>query len=888
MGFARTSRVDLGRGSRPTFLVWCLRFLSLLLRAGLALAVVAILAAIVVLARLQQGPLALPGIAHIVVERLNADSPGNRLSVGNVVLSLGDASTPSGLQFLDVRVRTDDGALLFEAPAIAASFLARDVVLGRIKPIRISLLNPALEVVRDTDGKFRVGMASAVPAEASQDPTGQASEERFDMVSDALDSLVGDASAFPQLERLTEVRVVGADLTYMDQIAGRSWRTQDANVLMSKHDRGVRAVLTLDDIAGDKDGLSLRLLADRLKGTGETLLTFQFGRVAAKALSEQAPGLEWLALMDGQIEGRASARLERQGSIRDLQGVIVAEDGALLLGEDSFPYEFAKLAFAVDPSGEAVEIQEFTATSQQLGVRMNALAELDFNDLGEFNGISLDAEMDRFSLSLPEVFDGDLNFDAVGVTARWDRETNEIEIASADMRAMDTTYVLAGRLIGTGTDWLGDMRLTASDTSIRKVLDIWPIAAAKNARDWIDQNIRRATIPELLVNLRFGTGTPSLAMDFAFSDLEATYLAGMSPLKSVSGNAHVGYDGLELRIDDGYVTTNEADRIALGGSRVTITGFWADVTDADIKVLGRGDVESVLRLIDQQPLGLVRKLGVDLGPVAGSADLDVDVRFPLENDLLLEDIYVSAAATLSKLGLVYDVPVIGNVRIDADAARLRADTKEMSLAGDVRLDGTRSRVVWQEYYGAGRSGRTLKLETTANDNLLERLSVPPSIVSGNVPFELVLEETVGQPLRLDIDADLRDATMSLAELGWSKEPGARASLKLALLPGDETVVDRFGLDAPVLRADGRIVIDGAGGFRSARLERLDLADVLDLSAVIERTEPNAYSVTIDGNRLDVKSLLERQGDGSGETSAGPKIDARCDTCSSTKVIRSTK
>ncbi|MEL7154207.1 MAG: DUF3971 domain-containing protein, partial [Pseudomonadota bacterium] len=715
----------------------------------LALTVVAILAGLVVLARLQQGPLALPGIAHLFVERLNAQSPDVRLTVGNVVLSLGDSDTPSGLQFLDVQLHSDSGELLFDAPRIAASFLAEDVLLGRIQPIRISLLNPTLEIVRDDGGRVRVGLTSEPGTLDKAEPSEAGSSDRYDMLAEALDSFVGDTSVYPQLKRLTEIRVVGADLTYVDEAAARSWRTQDANVRISKHDRGVRAVLTLDDIAGDEDGLSLRLLADRSAGTGETLLTLQFGRVAAKALSDQAPGLEWLALIDGRIEGRASALLERDGNIRDLTGVIVAENGALDLAGDTFPYEFARLAFAVDPGGETVEIREFTAASQQVGVRMNAIGALSFDDAGEFNGLALDAEMDRLSLSFPEIFDEDIDFDAAGVTARWDRQTNEIQIASADLRTQNTTYVLTGRLAPTETEWLADLRLSASDTSIRDVLRIWPVAAAKNARDWIDLNIREAAIPELMVNLRLGESTPVLAMDFSFAELQATYLAGMSPLQSVSGNGHVGYDGLELRIDEGFVQPSGTRQIALGGSRVSISGFWADVTDADIYVAGNGPVQSVLGLIDQNPLRLIRKLGVDLGPVKGNASLDVDLKFPLESDLLLEDIGVTANAALSDLGLTYDVPSVGPIRIEADTARLLADTVAMTLQGDVRLDGVPSTVAWREYYGAGRSGRTLQLETVANAALRNRIGIPDAILSGDIPFELALAQSQTQPLRLN-------------------------------------------------------------------------------------------------------------------------------------------
>ena len=79
------------------------------------------------------------------------------------------------------------------------------------------------------------------------------------------------------------------------------------------------------------------MLADRQRGKGGTLVTMQFGSAAARDLADQAPGLEWLSLIDGPIEGRASAMMMQDGSIVDLNGVALLERGALDLGGDKMP-----------------------------------------------------------------------------------------------------------------------------------------------------------------------------------------------------------------------------------------------------------------------------------------------------------------------------------------------------------------------------------------------------------------------------------------------------------------------------------------------------------------------------------------------------------------------
>lgn len=877
MGFARTPSVEFRRSSRSAVSIWCLRFCAMMLRLVFGMLLIGALASAVVYFRLSQGPIALPGIASLVVDRVNSASSDANLEVGDLVLSLGDGVVPSGLQFVDVSVRGPNGDALFHAPRITASFLARDVLIGQVQPIQITLIEPAIEVVRNQTGNFSFGMAQP-EAERAEDISDEASEaDRFDALANVIDAFVGDTSEYPQLQKLERIQVLRADLTYFDQDAGRKWRAQDIGVEISKHDRGARGVLTLDEIDGATSGLSLRILADRLRGTGETLMTLQFGRVAAKVLADQAPGLDWLELIDGRIEGRASAVLEKSGAVRDLSGVLVTENGALDLNGERFPYDFARLSFAVDPNGQTVEVRDFTATSDRVGVRLNAVSELSFDQNGEFAGMFVDAEMDRLSLALPDIFERNLEFDAAGLTAHWERATNEINIASADLRAEDTTYHLSGRMLGGETEWLGDLRVTAEQTSISEVLRIWPVDAAVAARTWIDDNIVRADVPEMLLNLGFGAGAPNLAMDFRFSDLETRYLQKMSPLRGVEGIGHLTLESLDLQIDEGYVQPGRSGRIALGGSQVQLTDFSADQPLAEIQITASGDVQDVLTLIDQKPLQLIRKLDADLGKVAGRAEVDVALNFPLIEALELTGIDVIADAKLSDLALKYALPRLGTLNISADTANLRANIAEMSIDGQVKLDGVPSTVAWTEFYGEQRAGRTLSLESTASNDLLQRIGIEPSFIDGEVPFDLELSQNSGGPLVLEIDADLNDATVAIQDLAWRKEPERRGQLSVDLSIEKRTTIDRFRLDTSDLTLAGSVQLGAKEEFKSASLTRLALQDTFDLSAEVQRTSPDTFAAQLSGRFLDVIALQDRQGEDADEGEAsGPEIAATYD------------
>lgn len=852
MRFARSSSRAPRQRPRSTAIAWCGGVIRTLIGFCTALLLIVAIASIVLLARLYQGPISLPGIAELVADRVNTTADGRRIEIGDLILTLGDNEVPAGLQFLDVSVETPEGEKLFGAPRIAASFEMRDVVRGRVRPTEITLFNPKLELLRRVDGRVQVGLV--IP---QVEPVADGTPESFEAIAAIVDGFVGDTESSRELSKLESINVVGADLTYDDLVAERAWRTRNANLEISKYERGARAVLTIDDLGGEGAGLSLRMLADRQRGQGGTLVTMQFGSSAARDLADQAPGLEWLSLIDGPIEGRASAQMMPDGSIRDLKGVALLEQGVLDLDGDRFGYDFARLAFEVDESTQTIHVTDFTANAHNLDVKMRAVAELSVDADGEIASISMDSEIERLSVALPSVFESDLQFDAAAVTARWHRTDNSFQIASADLRTSDTVFNLSGQLREREEGWRGDLRLHAVHSPIDGILSIWPLDVATNARTWVDENILAAQIQELLMQVRFMGGDPYLTIDFDFEDLDARYLEPMTPLRSVSGRGHLEDDYLSLQVDKGQLTPADSETIVLAGSKIRLSDLYGDIPIAEINLKGAGPISSVLTLIDEPPLTLIQKLGTDLSDVSGNGDMDVGIRFPLLNDLKLEEVNVVANAGLSGVSLDYPVSEEVSLAVTSDRLTLRADTSQMALAGPVRLDGVESQLQWTEVYSGAPTGTRMDLSSTATAGVLAGFGLTDLPLSGSIPFELSLRQEGSGDSSIKIDANLEATELSLPALSWKKATGARGKLELELTDGDSLSVDRVRLDTAELDIDGKIELGPEGGFQSGEFRRLALKDTFDIASTVRRTGTDQYVAVISGKFIDVVRLRER-------------------------------
>ena len=546
------------------------------------------------------------------------------------------------------------------------------------------------------------------------------------------------------------------------------------------------------------------------------------------------------------------------GSIQDLNGVALLERGALDLDGDTFAYDFARLAFEVDETTRTMHVTDFTANADHFDVQMKAVAELAVDAEGEIQSISMESEIERVSVALPAVFESDLRFDAAAVTARWHRAENSFQIASADLRTSDTVFHLSGWLRDREAGWQGDLRLHAEDSPIDGILSIWPLDVATNARVWVDDNITAAHIRELLMQVRIAGGEPYLSMDFDFEGLEAQYLRPMSPLQAVAGRGHLEDDYLSLVVHEGEISPANSKKIAVAGSNIHLSDLYDDLPIAEIDVHGSGPISSVLTLIDEPPLTLIRKLGTDLSVRSGNADMDVDIRFPLLDDLKLEEVEVVADARLSGVSLDYPVSDTVTLAVASERLALTADTSQLSLAGPARLDGIQSELKWTEVYSGANSGTRMDLQSTATPEVLAKFGLTDLPLRGSVPIELSLLQRGGQDANIKIDANLEPAELSMPAMSWRKPSGAKGNLKLELIDGDNLSVERFSLKAADATIEGRIDLDAEGGFLSAEFTRLVLKNVFDVAGKVNKTAENQYIAIISGKYVDVAAVRERR------------------------------
>jgi len=598
--------------------------------------------------------------------------------------------------------------------------------------------------------------------------------------------------------------------------------------------------------------------AERRKGAGTTRLSGRFERLRPEHLAEQIEQMQWLRLFDAPLSGSLAGTIQGDGRIDALSGTLTVGPGRVLaLGDEGQPIERARLAFAYEPGLGRMRVTEFDLASPALDAQLSGFVDLAQGADGSLSGLAGQLEIARMHADLPEAFADPLEFDGGQIVARMDFTPMRIEVAQAHLRRGDLVLdVHGGARLDDGV-WRTDLRAGGHNLSVGDLLRHWPLVAATGARAWVEKNILRGSIDDVVAHMRFEGAVPQLALDFTYSGLESTYLEDMSPIRNARGRGALTLDTFDLIMDAGEVEPVAGAPVRLDGSEVRMPALRARPSPGEVTLRAAGPTASILALIDQDPLHLTSKLGLDPASIAGNATVTTELRFPLIDELELDDVGVDTVAVLSDLEMPFRLPNGQVVDVAGRSVDLEASTLAMHFAGDTTVDGQPVAIDWTEDYGRGDDQRSMVFKGAATPALLARFGIGDrNFHSGKAPMVLHLAQTGTPDYAFDLSADMGPAKLVIPELGWTKPPGARGRLDAKGVYGDGARVDSFRLDTDELQATGAAKLSDTGDIRTARIDRAQYRGLADVAAQVRRGDDGAFLVVLTGNRVDLALLDE--------------------------------
>ncbi len=833
-GVRRGVRRGLRRGRGAWLLAWPLAYaFEAALLAGVGLVLVVYLAQGRELPLPQTAAAWLESRAGAVLSR--PDRPA-ALSLGRVSLVV-EQGGGLRLRAEDVRLGAAQAGQGVSVPALEAVLSPGALLRRGSAPRAVTLEGAALDVTRRADGQLDFGFGTLMlqrrtPAQAIARLRGLFAREA--------------------MAPLRSVRLEDLSLTFRDERSGRVWRFEDA-ALAIERGGGALSVALDADLPGR---LSLRLTVPEA-GPPTARLSALLDGVPAADLAAQAPALGWLAPLAAPVSGALIGRLTEAGSLGEV-------DGTLELGPGRFapragqplPFDRLRAYFAYRPEDARLSFSSLAVEAPALSLAASGHAYLHGPEGGWPTALTAQLALDGGEIGAGAALPGPVALSDGAVDMKIGLEPFAVRIGQAGVTLREGGRLTArGRVAANDGGWAASVDLGLSEATAAQALALWPRTALPGTRDWVARNLRAGRIEGARAGVRIGVDAPpAIAFTFGFRNGEVRALRGLPPIAGARGRAALGEGRFTVSVEEGWITPPEGGALDLAGSAFVIPDTTLQPADGDLRLRAAGPVTAALSLIDQPPLGLLRRAGLGTDLATGRAVLEGRIRFPVGQGVTPEQVGFDVTGTLEDMRS--DTLVPGR-RLAAERLRLAVDPTELSVAGRAALDGVPLEGRFRQPLGAeaGAGAVTARAALTPEAVATFGLRLPLGTLGGRTEADVSLALARGAAPAFSLVSGLQGLGLRLPGLGWSKPPEAEGRLELAGRLGFEGAPPEFDtltLEAPGLTARGRVALRPGPALDRLTLDTARLGGWFDGSlALVGRGAGLPPAVELSGGTLDL-------------------------------------
>ena len=793
--------------------------------------------------------------------------PGAALSVGEIELALDRDFTPR-FRLRDLRLIEPSGKAILALPEIAVALDPAAAVKGQVRPSSVRLLGAHLEALRDAEGRIGLSIGGISGARAPQS---------FAEVLDALDRMFSSPA-------LADLRVIEADaltLTLTDARAGRQWQLGDGRLTLENREGGLAAELSVTLLDGETPALA-RLVIETDKTSSAARIIANLDGMSAADLAAQAPPLAVLGLLDAPISGRMLGELGEDGALKGFEATLTLGKGAVKPAPDARPVAFdkAEVALRYDPTRQRITLGSLRVESRSVRLRAHGAAQLQDGAGGPAALGSVPAAVVG-QLSFSEVmvdpeglFEEPVRFDSGALTMRVTLAPFRAEIGELTLGEGKEQLRLDGDLKTGEGGWSGALNVSLGRIDAGRLVKLWPVSVVPKTREWLAANVGQAQFLNFDAGLRFAPGqVPHFALDYDFEAAEVRFIRTLPPVKDGRGRASIFGNTYTVVLDGGHVTAPDGGEIDAAASVMRVPDITKFPADAEVRLTTVSDLTAALSLLDQEPFRFLTKAGrpVDLG--TGRAELVSELRFPLKERIQVEDVGYAVTGRVHDFRSTVLVP--GRV-IEVPDLAVTVTPEGLGLEGAGKLDALPFVATFRQPFGPAVAGKShVSATVRMSDKGLRSFGIelPKGWLSGETEAKVEMDITKGAPLRLSLTSSLAGATLKVGALGWVKPAKTRASLSLEAVLGPQPQVDKLVLEAPGLKAVGRLTTARGGGLDRARFTTLQAGDWLDAAVdLVGRGRGRSVAVEVLGGMLDLRRMPGGAGDDDGGSEMKVALD----------------
>jgi len=815
----------------------------------------------------------LPTVAVTEFEaRLNAGLIGARLPVGAAV-SIGavefavDEGFSPRLELRDIRVTDTAGRSLLVLPEALVAFSPRALLSGELRPSAIRLSGARLSVRRDAAGTFDLDLG----------PTAGGPKTLGDVLA-----LVDRVFAMPALSDLTVVEAEALTLSLRDDRAGRSWQVGDGRLTISNDVDSVAAELGLTLLEGTVPAQATLRMVLAKGGTGGARLSATLDNMTADDLASLSAPLAWLAFVDAPISGALNASLGADGSVLGLTADLSLAAGSISPAEGARPVGFdrARMSLGYDPISARLTLTALQVESQSLRLKASGHGYLqDAAGAAILPGDLPQTLMAQIAFAEvmvdPEgMFEVPVRFTQGALDLRLRLDPFRLDIGQLALVEGEESLWLSGAVEATPEGWGAALDVEVNRIEADRLLKLWPISVVPKTRAWLVDNVGQASLTNVRAALRLDPGEePRFSLGYEFAEAEVRIVRTLPPVLDARGYASLDGKTYTAKLDRGHLIAPEGGRIEAGGSVFQVVDITEIPANAKISLVTSSSLTATLSLLDQEPFSFFSKAGQPVNLGDGKAELRTTLLMPLKPIVAFSEFSFVVSGRITDFTSPALVP--GRI-LTAPEIVVDVDTDGLSLAGKGMLDLLPVDLTYLQGFGPEQNGRArINGTVMLSDASLRDLGIalPEGMIDGEAEAAIDIALVKGLPPQLTLTSTLVGVALRVDPLSWSKSAETSASLDLEALLSEEPSVEQMVLEAPGLRAEGRIDTVTEGGLDKAEFSCVMAGDWLDASVTLTGTGvSSAPTVAVTGGNLDMRYMPK----GGAPSSGGGSMDVTLD------------
>ena len=786
---------------------------------------------------------------------LNSSLAGGQVEVGAIGLAIGQDWAPV-IELTNVSLSDRTALPIAAFEYVEVQLGVTSILRGQVQPAALRIEGASLSLRREPDGRFDLSLETTG---AEIGPTGSLAD-----VLDSIDRLF----EMPQLAAIETVRAEGVTFQYEDVRAARYWVATGGALEMDQDPEKIELRLGFELLYGQDTPAQAALSFTSFKGSPRASFAANIRDLPGADFSSQAPALAWLEVIDAPVSGAVRAQIDDTGLLASMNGTLELGAGALAPTETTRPIRFdrGRAYFTYNPAEEEIVFDEVSVFTEALTLRADGKAYLRDMRAGWPSTMLGQFRFSQLTANPGEMFDAPVAFDGGALDLRLRLDPFEVSIGQLVLLDGESAIKASGEVTVADDGWNVAMDMALDTISPERLLAYWPPDLVPKTREWVGKNVSGGVLSNISAVLRFvPNAQPRVSVGFHFEDAVVRYMKTLPPVTSGVGFASITEDSFSLAIESGQVAAPDGGLLDVADSVIRIPQIRLKPPTMEIALRLRGEIPSVLSVLDEPPFEFLSKAGQPTDLASGRADLRADIGFTLAQRIEMEDVDYSVTGTLYE---VESETLVEGRHLRADELTVRANPEGIEIAGAGTLDEVPARAAWRQDFGPENRGRshvegTVELSQVFADTF--GLTLPDGSLRGAGSGRFEIDLTRDAPSRFTLVSDLNRLGIRLRDLGWSKPQNRTGRLEVSGTLGKPATIDALELTAPGLEARGRVTLNSDGTFDEARFSRVRVGRWLDAPVVLSgRGAGRTPGVSVTGGMIDIRETQFGRGGGSGQ------------------------